>query len=272
MRSLGKKYPGICTLPIGQNEVILINDLQLLKDMLAMKSISNRSPIFIDMVGNGKTHATMNGDYWLKNKKITQSIINTFAIKNIDKMIHRALEQEIFPKIDQENVINKQPFYPRRTLRYTFFWVFFRLIYGKNSNYDPSDQVQYDQNLDKHLKRRIVPYTSAYFGLCVQAGSFFFKYVSPHYLQWTQITLYTYSQTLTGMGGTFYKYHNAYLEVLQKHWNKYMNETEEKQDRLHKNCFQIWIDHKFLNEQYLICKQCFGILYSIKFKIYYMMN
>ena len=159
MRSLGKKYPGICTLPIGQNEVILINDLQLLKDMLAMRQISNRSPIFIDMVGEGKTHATMNGDYWLKNKKITQSIINTFAIKNIDKMIHRALEQEIFPKIDQENVINKQPFYPRHTLRYTFFWVFFRLIYGKNSNYDPSDQVQYDQNLDKHLKRRIVPYT-----------------------------------------------------------------------------------------------------------------
>lgn len=159
MRSLGKKYPGICTLPIGQNEVILINDLQLLKDMLAMKEISNRSPIFIDMVGEGKTHATMNGHYWLKNKKITQSIINTFAIKNIDAMIHRALEQEIFPKIDQENVITGEAFIPRPTLRYTFFWVFFRLIYGKNSTYDPSDQVQYDTNLDKHLKFRIVPYT-----------------------------------------------------------------------------------------------------------------
>ena len=159
MRSLGKKYPGLCTLPIGQNEIILINDLNLLKEMLSMKEISNRSPIFIDMVGDGKTHATMNGEYWLKNKKITQSIVNTFAIKNIDKLIHKQLNQVVFPKIDAENIKNNKPFYPRDTLRFTMFSVFFKLIYGKNINYQPMDQIIYDSNLDKHLKFRIVPYT-----------------------------------------------------------------------------------------------------------------
>ena len=159
MRHLGQKYPGLCTLPIGQSEVILINDLSLLKEMLAMKEISNRSPIFIDMVGKGKTHATMNGDYWLKNKKITQSIINTFAIRNIDKTLDKALRTEVFPKIDKENVSGKKPFYSRHVLRNTMFWVFFRLIYGENSKYQPIDQVTYDENLDKHLKFRIVPYT-----------------------------------------------------------------------------------------------------------------
>eukprot|EP00485_Elphidium_margaritaceum_P006555 CAMPEP_0202688328 /NCGR_PEP_ID=MMETSP1385-20130828/3847_1 /ASSEMBLY_ACC=CAM_ASM_000861 /TAXON_ID=933848 /ORGANISM="Elphidium margaritaceum" /LENGTH=391 /DNA_ID=CAMNT_0049343273 /DNA_START=475 /DNA_END=1650 /DNA_ORIENTATION=- len=145
----------------------------------------------------------MNGEPWLKNKKITQDVVNQFAIRNIDEMLDKALRTVVFPTLDRENVRGGQPFYTYKMLRFTMFWVVFRLTYGKDSKYDAIDQKIYDDNLDMHLKYRIVPYI-------------LFSHV-----------LGRYYYIFKSLGGTFYKYHDTYLDILRKHWDTYMNDTAE---------------------------------------------
>ena len=207
---LGKKYPGICSIRIGTNDVILINDLSLLKKMLSMPEISDRDPLFLDFVAdNDKTHATMNGTKWIRYKKITQSTINTYAVKNIGKLLDKCWNDNIFPDIERNYIQHNKAFYDIKSLlREAAFWVFFKLVYGADKMYELNDQKIYDKNLEWHIKRRIVPlaFISHIFGGYFYLHRYFKEY--------------------------FYKYHNGYRDILKKYYDMYNNDESISKDSI----------------------------------------